>query len=65
MIKDVRICKLVFVLEFLQPYKERPEMTAAVARNLVTNALGLRKNISKEQRDLEKKQLKEARGDNL
>ena len=56
---------MVFVLEFLQPYKERPEMTAAVARNLVTNALGLRKNISKEQRDLEKKQLKEARGDNL
>lgn len=47
--------------EFLQPYKARPETTAAAARRLVAGALGMTTRISKEQRDQERKQLKEAR----
>ncbi|KAL3863384.1 hypothetical protein ACJMK2_005141 [Sinanodonta woodiana] len=48
--------------EFLQPYKPRPESSAAVARRLVTGALGLGPpRISKEKRELERKQLQEAR----
>ncbi|KAK3595306.1 hypothetical protein CHS0354_004455 [Potamilus streckersoni] len=48
--------------EFLQPYKPRPESSAAVARRLVTGALGLAPpRISKEKREQERKQLQEAR----
>lgn len=48
--------------EFLQPYKPRPETTAAAARRLVAGALGLATNVSKEKRDKERQQLKEAKG---
>jgi len=48
-------------VDFLQPYKERPETSAAVARNLVAGALGIRANIDKEKRNEERKKLKEAR----
>ncbi|XP_062591372.1 coiled-coil domain-containing protein R3HCC1L-like [Saccostrea cucullata] len=48
-------------VEFLQPYKPRPETTAMTARRLVTGALGLTPQISKEQRELERKKLKEAK----
>ncbi|XP_061171543.1 glutamic acid-rich protein-like [Saccostrea echinata] len=48
-------------VEFLQPYKPRPETTAMTARRLVTGALGLAPKISKEQRELERKKLKEAK----
>ncbi len=50
------------VAEFLEPYKPRPETSAAVARNLVANALGLKTRVPKEKRDEERKKLKEAKG---
>ncbi|XP_056005161.1 uncharacterized protein LOC125659708 isoform X2 [Ostrea edulis] len=48
-------------VEFLQPYKPRPETTAMTARRLVTGALGIAPKVSKEQRELERKRLKEAK----
>ncbi|XP_066924205.1 enolase-phosphatase E1-like [Clytia hemisphaerica] len=47
--------------EVLLPFKKRPESTGMVARNLVAGALGIRTNVSKEQRQKEKEILKEAR----
>ncbi|XP_013412988.1 protein NETWORKED 2D [Lingula anatina] len=47
--------------EFLQPYKPRPETTAAAARRLVAGALGIATNVPREKRELERKQLKEAK----
>jgi len=53
----------VVVTEYLQPYKPRPETSASVARNLVAGALGLQTRVSKEQRELERQKLKQARGE--
>lgn len=50
------------LLEFLQPAKERPETSAALARRLVTGALGVRSKQSKAEREAERKQLQAARG---
>ena len=50
------------VLEFLQPYKPRPETSAMAARRLVAGALGLATGVSREKREMERKQLKEAKG---
>lgn len=47
--------------EFLQPYKPRPETSAAAARRLVAGALGLQTRVPKEKRDKERQQLKEAK----
>ncbi|XP_014665177.1 PREDICTED: coiled-coil domain-containing protein R3HCC1L-like, partial [Priapulus caudatus] len=47
--------------EFIQPYKARPETSASVARRMVTGALGLRPNISREQREHERQKLREAK----
>lgn len=47
--------------EFLQPAKERPETSAALARRLVINALGVRSKQSKTEREAELKKLQEAR----
>ncbi|XP_013915151.1 PREDICTED: coiled-coil domain-containing protein R3HCC1L [Thamnophis sirtalis] len=47
--------------EFLQPAKERPETSAALARRLVTGALGVRSRQSKAEREAERKQLQAAR----
>ncbi|XP_028916181.1 coiled-coil domain-containing protein R3HCC1L [Ornithorhynchus anatinus] len=47
--------------EFLQPAKERPETSAALARRLVVNALGVRSKQTKAERDAERKKLQEAR----
>ncbi|XP_058043896.1 coiled-coil domain-containing protein R3HCC1L isoform X2 [Ahaetulla prasina] len=47
--------------EFLQPAKERPETSAALARRLVTGALGVRSKQSKAEREAECKQLQAAR----
>nr|XP_028586413.1 coiled-coil domain-containing protein R3HCC1L isoform X1 [Podarcis muralis] len=47
--------------EFLQPAKERPETSAALARRLVTGALGVRSNQSKAEREAERRQLQAAR----
>lgn len=49
--------------EFLQPAKERPETSAALARRLVVNALGVRSKQSKTEREAELKKLQEARGE--
>lgn len=52
-------------IEFLQPYKRRPETTAVVARRMLTGALGLKTKASKEQREKEieeKQKLKQAKG---
>ncbi|XP_008830181.1 coiled-coil domain-containing protein R3HCC1L [Nannospalax galili] len=47
--------------EFLQPAKERPETSAALARRLVISALGVRGKQSKAEREAELKKLQEAR----
>uniref|UniRef100_A0A2K6KWN2 R3H domain and coiled-coil containing 1 like n=1 Tax=Rhinopithecus bieti TaxID=61621 RepID=A0A2K6KWN2_RHIBE len=47
--------------EFLQPAKERPETSAALARRLVISALGVRSKQSKTEREAELKKLQEAR----
>ncbi|XP_060097836.1 coiled-coil domain-containing protein R3HCC1L isoform X2 [Heteronotia binoei] len=47
--------------EFLQPSKERPETSAALARRLVTGALGVRSKQSKTEREAERQQLQAAR----
>nr|XP_004669948.2 coiled-coil domain-containing protein R3HCC1L [Jaculus jaculus] len=47
--------------EFLQPAKERPETSAALARRLVISALGVRSRQSKTEREAELKKLQEAR----
>lgn len=49
--------------EFLQPAKERPETSAALARRLVISALGVRSKQSKTAREAELKKLQEARGE--
>ncbi|WAR22005.1 R3HCL-like protein [Mya arenaria] len=49
------------IAEFLKPYKPRPETTASAARRLVAGALGLATNVSKEKREKERQQLKEAK----
>ena len=56
---------LIYVTEFLQPYKARPETTAVVARRMLAGALGLKPKVSKEQREKEREEkhkLKEAKG---
>lgn len=53
---------IFFILDVLLPYKKRPESTGIVARNLVAGALGIRTNVSREQRQKEKQMLSEARG---
>ncbi|XP_066476709.1 coiled-coil domain-containing protein R3HCC1L [Tiliqua scincoides] len=47
--------------DFLHPAKERPETSAALARRLVTGALGVRSNQSKAEREAERRQLQAAR----
>lgn len=46
----------------LQPYRPRPETCAALARRLVTGALGVRLKTAAEERENEKKVLREAKG---
>nr|XP_061844113.1 coiled-coil domain-containing protein R3HCC1L-like [Nerophis lumbriciformis]XP_061844114.1 coiled-coil domain-containing protein R3HCC1L-like [Nerophis lumbriciformis] len=43
------------------PPKERPQTSAALARRLVIGALGVKSNLTKEQRDSERKKLQEAK----
>ncbi|XP_067393326.1 coiled-coil domain-containing protein R3HCC1L-like [Emydura macquarii macquarii] len=45
----------------LQPVKERPETSAALARRLVIGALGVRSNQTRADREAERKKLQEAR----
>lgn len=45
----------------LRPVGDRPKTSASTARRMVANALGVRVNISKEQRDKERKELQEAK----
>lgn len=47
--------------DYLLPAKERPQTSAALARKLVIGALGVKSNLTKEQREAEKKKLQEAR----
>ena len=54
---------LFFPSEFLQPAKERPETSAALARRLVISALGVRSKQSKTEREAELRKLQEARGE--
>lgn len=46
----------------LQPYRQRPETCAALARRLVTGALGVRLSTSREERENERRVLREAKG---
>ncbi|XP_041840050.1 coiled-coil domain-containing protein R3HCC1L [Melanotaenia boesemani] len=47
--------------EYLLPAKERPQTSAALARKLVIGALGVKSNLTKEQREAERKKLQEAK----
>lgn len=47
--------------DYLLPAKQRPQTSAALARQLVIGALGVKSNITKEQRDAERRKLQEAR----
>ncbi|NWI70763.1 R3HCL protein, partial [Todus mexicanus] len=47
--------------DYLQPAKDRPETSAALARRLVIGALGVRSNQTPAQRDAERRKLQEAR----
>lgn len=49
--------------DYLLPAKERPQTSAALARKLVIGALGVKSNLTKEQREAERRKLQEARGD--
>jgi len=49
--------------DYLQPAKERPETSAALARRLVIGALGVRSTQTQAQRDAERRKLQEARGE--
>lgn len=46
----------------LQPYRPRPETCAALARRLVTGALGVRLKTAAQERENEKRVLREAKG---
>ncbi|XP_043269895.1 uncharacterized protein [Venturia canescens] len=48
-------------VEFLQPYKSRPQTCAALARRLVTGALGLKLATARQEREQEKLLLREAK----
>lgn len=50
--------------EFLQPYRSRPETCAALARRLVTGALGVKLATARQEREHEKNILREAKGKN-
>ncbi|XP_061625550.1 coiled-coil domain-containing protein R3HCC1L [Phyllopteryx taeniolatus] len=43
------------------PVKERPQTSASLARRLVIGALGVKSNVTKEQREAEKRKLQEAK----
>ncbi|KAM4751047.1 coiled-coil domain-containing protein R3HCC1L isoform 1-T2 [Anableps anableps] len=47
--------------DYLLPAKERPQTSAALARRLVIGALGVKSNLTKEQREAEKKKLQQAK----
>ncbi|XP_058497376.1 coiled-coil domain-containing protein R3HCC1L [Solea solea] len=47
--------------DYLLPAKERPQTSAALARKLVIGALGVKSNLTNEQREAERKKLQEAR----
>ncbi|XP_043466509.1 coiled-coil domain-containing protein R3HCC1L isoform X2 [Leptopilina heterotoma] len=47
--------------EFLQPYRNRPETCAALARRLVTGALGVKLATARQEREREKIVLREAK----
>lgn len=47
----------------MQPYKARPETCAALARRLVTGALGVRLKTAAAERENEKRVLREAKGE--
>ncbi|GAA6078630.1 coiled-coil domain-containing protein R3HCC1L isoform X1 [Tachysurus ichikawai] len=47
--------------DYLLPAKERPQTSAALARRLVTSALGVKSMQSREDREAEKNQLRQAR----
>ncbi|XP_039314573.1 coiled-coil domain-containing protein R3HCC1L isoform X2 [Solenopsis invicta] len=47
--------------EFLQPYRNRPETCAALARRLVTGALGVKLSTARQEREHEKNILREAK----
>ncbi|XP_015226693.1 PREDICTED: coiled-coil domain-containing protein R3HCC1L [Cyprinodon variegatus] len=47
--------------EYLLPAKERPQTSAALARKLVIGALGMKSNLTKEQREAERKKLQQAK----
>ena len=46
----------------LRPYRPRPETCSAMAKRMVSSALGVKLVTSKEEREKEKNLLKEARG---
>lgn len=52
-------------IELMLPYKQRPETSAALARRLVSGALGIRVQITPEQRAAEKEKIQKAKGNSF
>lgn len=48
--------------EFLQPYRNRPETCAVLAKRLVSSALGVKLATARQEREHEKNVLREAKG---
>ncbi|KAK7078547.1 Coiled-coil domain-containing protein r3hcc1l, partial [Halocaridina rubra] len=53
--------KAMRITDALLPYKPRPATSASLARRLVSGALGLKVNISREVREAERQKLKDAK----
>lgn len=51
--------------ESIQSFRPRPETCAALARRLVTGALGVKLPTARQEREEEKRVLREARGNSL
>lgn len=49
--------------DLLQPYKERPQTSKLLADTLVTNVLGVKSKMTREERAKEREKLKEAKSE--
>ena len=52
-------------IDYLKPYKPRPQTSSLVASKLIGASLGMRNVIPKEKLELEKNKLKEAKGNQI
>ena len=53
----------MFLSEFLQPYKERPQTSKLLADRLVAGALGMRSKMTRDERVKEREKIKDAKSE--